>query len=233
MTDKHLSSQFENELHLVSAQLTTLGRQVDDQVLQAINALSHFNAEGARQVLAAEADVNTLEAAIDQEITSIIARRQPTARDLRLLMAISKASGILERVGNEAAKMSHKVLKLIQRAARRVVPPQELNVLSRLTTGLLRDALDAFARQDLEAALAVMKENQLMVKEIETLVHQLVSRMMQAPHTISICVELIALTKSHELIMDHTRHIAELVVYVVQGTDVHHIPAAQLEELAG
>jgi len=233
MTDKHLSSQFENELQLVSAQLTTLGRQVDDQFLQTIKALSNFDAESARQVLAAEADVNALEAAIDVEITSIIARRQPTARDLRLLMAMSKVSGCLERVGNEADKISRKVLKLIQNAARRVAPPQELNELNRLTTRLLRTALDAFANQDLAAAQAVMKEEPSVYQEAETLVRQLVNKMMDKPHTISICVELIALTKSHELVVDHTRHIAELVVYVVQGTDLHHNPAAQLEGSAG
>ena len=231
MTDKHFSSQFENELHVVSAALMALGQRVDDQVCQTIEALSHFDAEGARRVLDTEATVNALEADIDHEITSIIARRQPAARDLRLLMAISKASGCLERVGNEADKMSRKVLKLIDKAARRSPPPQELRELTRLTTDLMRAALDAFARQDLGRALLVMKEDQLVYKEVDTLVHQLVSHMIEGPHTISFCVELISLAKSHELIVDHARHIAELVVYVVQGTDVHHTPVEQIKPL--
>ncbi len=231
MTDKHFSSQFENELRVVSVQLLELGQQVDDQVLQTIEALSRFDAEGAHRVLEGEAKVNALEAAIDQEITSIIARRQPAARDLRLLMAISKASGCLERVGNEADKMSRKALKLIQIAARRGSSPQDLGELTRLTIGLLRTALDAFARQDLACALSVMKEDLLVYKEVDVLVHQLVNHMIDVPNTISFCVELIALAKSHELIVDHAKHIAELVVYVVQGTDVHHTPAEQIESL--
>ncbi len=233
MTDKHFSSQFENELHVVSAQLTELGRQVDDQVCQAIEALSHFDAEGARRVLAAEAAVNALEADIDQEIATIIARRQPAARDLRLLMAMSKASGCLERVGNEADKMSHKVLKLIQIAAKYSAPQHQLSALTHLATGLMRAALDAFARQDLAAALAVMKEDQPVQKEIDQLVHRLVDNMIETPHTISFCVELIALAKSHELIVDHAKHIAELVIYVVKGSDVHHTPAEQIKALIG
>jgi phosphate transport system protein len=222
MTDKHFSMQFENELHVVSAQLIELGKQVDDQICQTIEALALFDAEGARRVLDAEAKVNALEADIDREITSIIARRQPAARDLRLLMAISKASGCLERVGNEADKMSRKALKLIDNAARRSSPPQELRELTRLTTDLLRTALDAFARQDLGSAVAIMKEDQLVYSEIDALVHQLVNHMIDVPHTISFCVELISLAKSHELIVDHAIHIAELVAYVVQGTDVSH-----------
>lgn len=224
MTDKHFSSQFENELQLVSVQLTELGQQVDDQVCRTIEALSHFDANGARQVLDAEANVNALEADIDREITSIIARRQPAARDLRLLMAISKASGCLERVGNEADKMSHKVLRLILNAARWVTPPQELGQLTRLTTELMRAALDAFARQDLSSAMAVLKEDQPVYQEVDALVHQLVNHMIEVPHTISFCIELISLVKSHELIVEHAKHIAKLVVYVVQGTDVHHAP---------
>lgn len=231
MPHKHFSSQFENELHVASAQLIELGQQVDGQVRRTIEALSHFDAEGARRVLDAEATVNALEADIDQEITTIIARRQPAARDLRLLMAISKASGCLERVGNEADKMSHKVLKLIQIAAKHSSPPHQLGALTDLTTGLLRAALDAFARQDLAAALAVMKENQPVYKEVDALVHQLVNHMIEVPHSISFCVELIALAKSHELIVDHAKHIAELVVYVVRGTDVHHASVAQIESL--
>ena len=231
MTDKHFSSQFDNELQVVSAQLTELGRQVDDQVCQSIEALTRFDAEGARRVLDAEAAVNALEADIDQEITTIIARRQPAARDLRLLMAMSKASGCLERVGNEADKMSHKVLKLILIAAKHSAPQYQLGELTRLTTGLMRAALDAFARQDLAAALEVMKEDQPVFQEIDQLIHRLVNNMIEVPHTISFCVELIALAKSHELIVDHAKHIAELVVYVVQGTDVHHAPAEQIESL--
>ncbi len=231
MTDKHLSSQFEDELHVVSVQLIELGSLVDAQICQTIEAMSHFDAKGAQQVLAAEAQVNRLETDIDHEITTIIARRQPAARDLRLLMAISKASGSLERVGNEADKMAHRVLKLVRAAAKRISPPQDLNQASLLVTELLRAALDAFARLDLAAAMKVLKDDDAVYHEVEALVHKLIVAMIEKPSMISIDVELISLAKSLELILDHTKHIAELVVYVVQGADVRHTPVEQIESL--
>ena len=181
MTDKHLSSQFENELHVVSGQLIELGRLVDAQICQSIEALSHFDAGLARQVLAAEAQVNDLEAEIDHEITTIIARRQPTARDLRLLMAISKASGSLERVGNEADKMARKVLNLVRAATKRISPPQDLDQATRLATGLLRAALGAFARLDLAAAMEVLKEDGPVYQEVDALVQKLIVAMIEKP----------------------------------------------------
>jgi phosphate transport system protein len=231
MTEKHFSSQFENELHVVSAQLSELGCQVDAQICQAIVALSNFDAQGAQQVLAAEEEVNALEAEIDHEITNVIARRQPAARDLRLLMAMSKASSNLERVGNEADRMAHKVLTLIGGDARGALPFQELSVVARLTTGLLGKALEAFTQLDLTAAVAVIKENRLRSREVDALVRKLVNRMIEKPHMTSFCVELISLAKSLELVVDHARHIAELVIYVVQGADVRHTPVEQVESL--
>jgi phosphate transport system protein len=231
MTDKHFSSQFENELKVASAQLIELGRLTDKQIFQAIDALAHFDAEGARQVLAMETSVNALEIGIDHEVTSIIAKRQPAARDLRLLMAISKASSNLERVGNEAERMAHKVLALIGRGAPGDLPSQRLSAAAKLTTDLLTNALEAFAQLDLAAAVAVIKENELGYKEVDELVGQLVNCLIESPRKTSFCVELISLAKSLELIVDHAKHIAELVIYVVQGADVRHTPIEQIESL--
>ncbi|MFZ2124072.1 MAG: phosphate signaling complex protein PhoU [Rhodoferax sp.] len=231
MTDQHLSSQYENELHVVSAQLIELGQRVDKQIFQAIDALAHSNAEGARQVLAAEAAVNALEVEIDHEITSIIARRQPTARDLRLLMAISKASSNLERVGNEADRMAHKVLAFIGRGAPGALPLQKLSAAAKLKTDLLNRALKAFAQLDLPAAVAVIKEYELGYGVVDELVGQLVNDLIENPRKTSSCLEVISLAKSLELIVDHAKHIAELVIYVVHGADVRHTPVEQIESL--
>jgi phosphate transport system protein len=231
MTDKHLSSQYEKELHVVSVRLIQLGRQVDAQIVQAIEALVHSDADGARQVLTAEAEVNALEVEIDHEITSIIAKRQPAARDLRLLMAISKASSNLERVGNEADRMARKVLKLIGSGASGSLPLKELSVAAKLATGLLGKALEAFAQLDLAAAVDVIKNDGTGYKEVDEFIHKLVNRMIENPRLTSSCVELISLAKSLELIVDHARHVAELVIYVVQGADVRHTSVAQIESL--
>lgn len=231
MTEKHFSSQFDNELQLVSTQLNELGRKVDAQISQIVEALLHFDVISVRQVLAAEADVNALESEIDHEITNIIARRQPAARDLRLLMAMSKVSSNLERVGNEADRMAHRVLTLIDRGTRGAWPTQELSVLAKLTTGLLGTALEAFAQLDLAAAVAVIKEDNLRSSQVDALVHQLVNRMIEIPRMTTLCVEVISLAKSLELVVDHAKHIAELVIYVVQGADVRHTPVEQIESL--
>ena len=231
MTDQHLSSQYESELQVVSAQLIKLGQLIDDQIFQAIDALVRSDATGARQVIATETAVNALEIQIDHEITSIIARRQPAARDLRLLMAISKASSNLERVGNEADRMANKVLALIDRGTPGTLPLHKLSAAAKLTTDLLGNALQAFAQLDLTAAVAVIKENKFGYKEVDELVGHLVNCLIENPRMTSYCVELVSLSKSLELIVDHAKHIAELVIYVVQGSDVRHTPADQIESL--
>lgn len=231
MTDQHLSSQYENELHVVSAQLVELGQLIDDQIFQTIEALVNSDATGARQVIETETVVNALEIQIDHEIASIIARRQPAARDLRLLMAISKASSNLERVGNEADRMANKVLALIDHGATGVLPLHKLSEAAKLTTDVLGIALQAFARLDMAAAVAVIKENKLGYKEVDELVADLVICLIESPRKTSYCLELISLSKSLEMIVDHAKHIAELVIYVVQGADVRHTPIEQIESL--
>jgi phosphate transport system protein len=229
MTDKHFSSLYENELRVVSARLMELGRQVDCQICQSIDALSHFDSRGAQQVVAAEAEVNALEIEIDHEIIGIIARRQPAARDLRLLMAMSKASSNLERLGNEAHRMANVVLTLIGAGVPRILLLQELSVVTKLTTGLLGKAMQAFTQLDLAEALAVLKEDKLRFGEVDSLVHKLVNRSIETPHMTSICVELISLTTSLEQVVEHAKHIAEQVIYVVQGVDVRHTTVEQIE----
>ncbi len=229
MPDKHFSSQFEGEIHDVSARLTELGHLVDRQICQVIDALVHFDAKGAQQVLAAEAEVNALEVEIDHEITSIIAKRQPVALDLRLLMAMSKASSNLERVGNETDRIAQKVIWLIHSCAPGTLPSQELSAAAKLSTDLLRQAMTAFARLDLAEAMAVIKQQKLGHREVDEFIGKLVKPMMENLRVTSYCVELISLAKSLELITDHARHIAELVVYVVMGADVRHLPVEQIE----
>lgn len=231
MTDQHLSSQYENELHVVSAQLVELGQLIDGQIFQTIEALVHSDPAGARQVIETETAVNALEIQIDHEIASIIARRQPAARDLRLLIAISKASSNLERVGNEADRMANKVLALIGNGAPGGLPLHKLSEAAKLTTDLLGNALQAFARLDMAASVAVIKENKLGYKEVDELVAHLVTCLIESPRKTSYCLELISLSKSLEMIVDHAKHIAELVIYVVQGADVRHAPIDQIESL--
>jgi phosphate transport system protein len=228
MSDKHLSSQFDSELGAVSSRVMELGGLVESQIRQAVYALSEFNVDVARQVLTTEVSVNAMEVDIDRELSSIIARRQPTARDLRLLMAISKATANLERVGDEAEKIARMVLSIINSGAPRALPSLELRVASDLASSLLRKALDAFARLDTTAALSILKEDDLIDQEFDGFVRKLITYMMEDPRMISPSLDLLFLAKAIERIGDHAKNIAELIIYIVKGADVRHVPLDQV-----
>ncbi|MDO8279601.1 MAG: PhoU domain-containing protein, partial [Burkholderiaceae bacterium] len=138
MPEKHLSTQFDSELNGVSSRVMELGGVVESQIRMAIFALSQFSAEAADSVMETEARVNSMEVEIDRELSSIIARRQPTARDLRLLIAISKTTANLERVGDEAEKIARMVKSIVESGAARALPASELRVAADLASGLLR-----------------------------------------------------------------------------------------------
>jgi phosphate transport system protein len=231
MPDKHLSTQFDSELTSVSAQVMELGGLVESQIRQAIYALSQFSVEVADEVTVREARVNAMEIDIDRDLSSIIARRQPTARDLRLLIAISKTTANLERVGDEAEKIARMVRSIIQSGAPRALPSLELRVAADLASGLLNKALDAFARLDVKAALTILKEDDLIDAEFDGFVRKLVTYMMEDPRMISPSLDLLFLAKAIERIGDHAKNIAEFIIYVVKGEDVRHLPMDQIESV--
>lgn len=231
MSDKHLSTQFDSELTSVSTRVMELGGLVESQIRQSIYALSQFSVEVADQVTLAEVKVNMMEVEIDRDLSSIIARRQPTARDLRLLIAISKATANLERAGDEAEKMARMVRAIINSGGPRSLPTLDLRVVSDLASGLLRKALDAFARLDTTAALAILKEDDLIDREFDGFVRKLITYMMEDPRMISSSLDLLFLAKAIERIGDHAKNIAELVIYIVKGADVRHVPLDQIESV--
>jgi phosphate transport system protein len=227
--DKHISSQFDNELGSVSSRVLELGGLVESQIRHAVYALSQFSNEVADQVISAEAQVNSMEVEIDRDLSSIIARRQPTARDLRLLIAISKITANLERVGDEAEKIARMVKAIGASGNARYLPSSELRIASDLASGLLRKALDSFARLDVTEAVSIMKEDDLIDAEFDGFVRKLVTYMMEDPRTISASLDLLFIAKAIERIGDHAKNIAEFVIYVVKGADVRHIAWADVE----
>jgi len=231
LPDKHLSTQFDSELGAVSSRVMELGGLVESQIQQAIYALSQFSVEVANQVIATEARVNTMEVEIDRELSSIIARRQPTARDLRLLMAISKTTANLERVGDEAEKIARMVCSIIQSGSPRSLPSLELRVAADMASGLLRKALDAFARLDTAAAVLILKEDDQIDQEFNGFVRKLITYMMEDPRMISPSLDLLFMAKAIERIGDHAKNIAEFIIYVVKGTDVRHTSMEQIESV--
>ena len=232
MSDKHLSTQFDAELAGISNRVLEMGGLVEAQVAQSIYALSHFSGETATQVQQQEERVNQMEMEIDRDLSAIIARRQPTARDLRLLIAISKAIANLERVGDEAARIARTVQRLINTgvSSRLRVPVSDLGFEADLAVAQLRKALDAFARLDTGVALAVLKTDDQIDQEFDGLLRKLITYMMEDPRTISSSIDLVFVAKAIERVGDHAKNLAEAVIYVVKGTDVRHAAVSDVED---
>jgi phosphate transport system protein len=231
MSDKHLSTQFDAELSGISTRVLEMGGLVESQVAQAIYALSNFSAETAAQVIAQEEQVNQMEVAIDRDLSTIIARRQPTARDLRLLIAISKTIGNLERVGDESTRIARTVQRLVDTgvSSRLRVAVSDLSFEASLATDQLRKALDAFARLDVARAVEVIKQDDQIDVEFDGLLRKLITYMMEDPRTISASIDLVFVAKAIERVGDHATNLAEQIIYIVKGTDVRHIPTDSVE----
>ncbi|MDO9093952.1 MAG: phosphate signaling complex protein PhoU [Rubrivivax sp.] len=233
MSDKHLSTQFDAELSGISGRVLEMGGLVESQVTRALHALTQFSGDTAAQVLQQEERVNQMEVEIDRDLSAIIARRQPTARDLRLLIAISKAIANLERVGDEAARIARTVQRLLNTgvSTRLRLPVADLNFEAELAIAQLRKALDAFARLDTAKALEVLKQDDQIDQEFDGLLRKLITYMMEDPRTISSSIDLVFVAKAIERVGDHAKNLAEAIIYVVKGTDVRHTSVQDVENV--
>ena len=233
MNDRHISTQFDAELSGISTRVLEMGGMVESQVERAVYALTHFSSEIASEVLEVEARVNATEVEIDNDLSTIIARRQPTARDLRLLIAISKTIANLERVGDEAARIARTVQRLVNSgvSTRLRLPVNDLAYESELAVSQLRKALDAFARLDVARAIEVLKKDDLIDQEFEGLLRKLITFMMEDARTISSSIDLIFVAKAIERVGDHAKNLAEQIIYIVKGTDVRHNSIDTVEDM--
>jgi phosphate transport system protein len=232
-THPHISSRFDAELRELSAQVLEMGGLAESQVAQAVYALAHFSSETAGQVLQQEHRLNQLEVQIDAEMQRVIAMRQPTAVDLRLLVAISKATGNLERVGDEAARIARTVQRLMNTGVSSWLrlPVSDLTYAADLATALLRKSLDALARLDAHAALEVLKQDDQLDTEFDGLLRKLITYMMEDPRMISSSIDLVFVAKAIERVGDHAKNLAEATIYVVKGADVRHATVESVETL--
>jgi phosphate transport system protein len=224
----HISSQFNAELEDVRQRVLAMGGLVEQQLIDATKALMDLDTELAEQVFRTDDKVDQLEIYIDEECSRILARRQPTASDLRLVHAVIKTITDLERIGDEShkiAKMAHE-LSTQERMYENMMETQHL---SRQVSQMVRGALDAFARMDADAALAVVREDVNVDREYEALLRQCITYMMEEPRTIGRVIDLIWAVRAIERIGDHAKNIAEYVIYFVKGKDVRHTPLEQVE----
>lgn len=218
----HISQEFELELENIRAKVLTMGGLVEEQLAKATDALQQGRSELADEVSTNDFKVNTLEVAIDEECTQILARRQPAASDLRLVLAVIKIIRDLERVGDEAAKISRMVLRLIENESPK---SYYINVLAMANhvRHILRDALDAFARADANAALRIAREDPSVDREYDAIMRHLVTYMMEDPRSISTVLNVVWVVRALERIGDHVNNICESIIYQVKGMDIRHV----------
>jgi phosphate transport system protein len=230
---EHISKQYDQDLEAIRSRTLQMGGLVESQVRSAVAGYLTGDADRTDSAIASDARVNELERALDDELRTVIVRRQPAASDLRLVMAVSKTVTDLERIGDEAAK--------IARMAREIHASPSKMALARLamvnhvcdvSIGMLRRSLDAFARLDAAAAARVIGEDATIDDEFHAIVRQLITFMMEDPRTISASINVIWVAKAIERIGDHAKNIAEQTIYIVKGTDVRHTPLAEVEREA-
>ncbi len=229
---EHISKQFDQDLEAIRTLMLQMGGLVEAQTRSAIAAYVEGDPAEAEKVVAADARVNEFELQIDNDLGQIIVRRQPAAGDLRLILAAGKIVTDLERIGDEAAKIARMARDM--QAGHTAPPPGRVSLahISEVAIGMLRRALDAFARLDAAAAARVCGEDAAIDEEFQAILRQLITFMMEDPRTITTSINVVWVAKAFERIGDHARNIAEHVIYIVRGRDVRHKPLAELEREA-
>jgi phosphate transport system protein len=226
---QHISEQFNVELEEIRNHLLEMGGKVEQQLSDALSCLFERDSGNAERVISEDDEVNQMEKRIDDECATILARRQPAASDLRLVVTVIKLTTDIERIGDEAAKVARQAIRVTEegRSPTRFV---EISHIGNQVKSMLSDALDAFARLDVDKALGVVKEDSAVDREYGSAMRSLVTFMMEDPRAIgSILTEMWAL-RSLERIGDHASNIAEHVVYLVRGMDVRHQPLEEVVE---
>lgn len=219
--NQHISRRFNLELEQARNKVLKMGGLVENQVEQGLTALLDLNVELAQEVIDNDRHVNAMESEIDQTCTQILARRQPAASDLRLMISIIKTITDLERIGDEAIKLGKNAIKLTQTnaSARQYV---ELRNLGERVKSILKQALDAYARMDVEDALRIIEADQLIDEEFDNISRLLITKMMEDPREIKTALSISYCARALERIGDHSKNICEFVIYLVKGKDIRH-----------
>lgn len=225
----HISSKFNEELELVRNEVLAMGGMVEQQVQDALSAAVNSDSELAHHVLASDEKVNDIELRIDEDCSRIIAKRQPTAGDLRLMLVVMKAIGDLERIGDEAERIAKVALDSFNNKQQQDLLVNVDN-LGRHVLSMLRDTLDAFARMDVNAALKVHQEDKRIDKEYEALMRLLMTYMMEDPRSIPKILNVMWAVRSLERIGDRCQNVCEYLMYLVKGEDVRHADFEEMEE---
>ncbi|MBX2849703.1 MAG: phosphate signaling complex protein PhoU [Acidiferrobacterales bacterium] len=228
--DQHISHQFNDDLEHLRTKLLEMGGLVEDQLRDAARAIESADGGLAQKVIETEDEVDQREMALDQEAISVLARRQPAASDLRLVMMVTKATRDLERIGDEAHKIAKMAIALNEAGEDNPRGYVELRHLASNVIRSVSSALDAFARYDVDAAMDVMRNDKDIDVEYKTAVREMMTYMIEDPRSISRVMSILWALRALERIGDHARNIAEQVIYLVKGKDVRHASIKDIEE---
>jgi phosphate transport system protein len=226
---EHLSKQYDHELEALRSRILQMGGLVESQLKMAIDCFEHADLAKADQVIEVDRRVNDEELDLDRVVVNLIVRRQPAAGDLRMIMGVARTVTDLERIGDEATKIA-RAAKWLHEKDMVVRTPRirDLRGSSQAAAGMLRGALDAFARLDATAAAAIIREDQGIDEQFRSILRQLITFMMEDPRTISGSLDTVWVAKAIERIGDHAKNIAEHVIFIAQGEDVRHATPEQL-----
>jgi len=227
----HISQQYNAELEELRNRVLAMGGLVEKQIFDAVKALAESDRDLADQVIKIDYQVNAMEVNIDEECTQILARRQPAASDLRLIVAVIKTITDLERIGDQAEKVARMGLRLAEEE-RPKDNYLELQNMGKLAQDMLNHALDAFARMDVEAAIKVAHQDLNVDNQYESIMRQRITHMMEDPRSIARSLDVMWAARALERIGDHSRNISEYVIYLVKGKDVRHIGLEQMKKEA-
>ncbi len=225
----HISKQFDAELESIRASVLQMGGLVESQIKNAIESLVGGDVGLMNHVIEEDHRVNAMEVKIDEACSQMIARRQPTAGDLRLIMTVVKTITDLERIGDEAEKVARMAKMLSQKNVLAIPRYHEIKHASEIAVDMLRKALDAFARLDVVMAAQVVRQDDQVDEEFRAIMRYLITFMMEDPRTISTALEILFIAKAIERIGDHAQNMAEYVIYMVKGRDVRHITVDEIE----
>lgn len=229
MSQQHILKRFDTDLEDLRSRVLAMGGLVEQQFLRAMEGLESGDLTALEQIIANDHLVNRHEVELDEACTQIIARLQPTAVDLRMVMTVVKIITDLERIGDEAKKIA-KMARDLHSDSLRAIPRIELRSTANIAVTMLRKSLDAFARVDETVSYEVARQDREVDASFKAAMRQLITFMMEDPRTISSSLDLLFVARSIERIGDHAKNIAEYVVYMVKGRDVRHIGLEELEK---
>ena len=223
---QHIYRQFDQELADIRSDALRLGGLAEEQIALAMKALFGGDAVLAEQVISDDRKINELEVFVNGQCLQILARRQPTASDLRLVVAVMKVIGELERIGDDAKRIARVALAMAS------APPQaaQTEPLAEFAEGvgrLLRDSLDAFARIDIEAAMRIKERDRLLDRQYGDIMQEQITAMSANPRAIPAALNLIWAARALERIGDRSCNLCEHTVYYAIGKDISHMSPEQ------